>query len=488
MIKRYEKTMKRLTYTLLAAVLLTLTSCGEDRTGEFYALIEDRMWIEETMLANYLWADEITPVEDEDDYFQEPATFFKNLLSKTALDGRGDKYSYMEEDPKSDNGEESRSTTLDRTSTYGMEFLLTNDPTGTTNHTFARVLYTLEGSPAQQAGIRRGDWITSIDGQRITTSNYRLLMQGAAAKLSRSRLTSTEEGTLAQTVDTLTLGASVPMEINPFYTCRTIETEGQKIAYLVYNEFATGPENKGTETTYDEQMKQIFAAIKAQQPDAFILDLRYNNGGFLQCAQALASLLAPAHALGKDFATLTFNGIGSNTNQHYPLDSRYADANLNLSRIYILTGELTASASEAVINGLIPYMGVENVILIGTQTEGKNVAMQSFRNDTYGFTLWPVVAYVSNAEGNSDYADGFKPTFPLNEQQLIDWLPLGDPEEYLLKNTLALITTGTMPDLQENESRSLTVKPLVQKTARPMIHVPACHPDDRRETPASINQ
>ena len=56
--------MKHIAYTLLTAVLLTLTSCGEDRSGEFYALIEDRMWIEETMLQNYLWADEITPVED----------------------------------------------------------------------------------------------------------------------------------------------------------------------------------------------------------------------------------------------------------------------------------------------------------------------------------------------------------------------------------------------------------------------------------------
>ena len=382
--------MKHIAYTLLTAVLLTLTSCGEDRSGEFYALIEDRMWIEETMLQNYLWADEITPVEDEDDYFQERATFFKNLLSKTALDGKGDKYSYMEEDPKTDDGEDARSMTLDRTSTYGMEFVLTNDPTGTTNHTFARVLYTLEGSPAQQAGILRGDWITSINGQRITTSNYQQLMQGGAVKVSRSRFVSME-GTLSQMVDTLALGASVTMEINPFYVHKTIETDGHKVAYLVYNEFSTGPENKGTETTYNEQMKQIFAGFKAQQPDAFILDLRYNNGGFLQCAQALGSLLAPADALGKDFATLTFNGISNKTNEHFPLETQYADANLNLGRIYILTGQLTASASEVIINGLIPYMGAENVILIGTQTEGKNVAMQSFRNDTYGFTLWPSI-------------------------------------------------------------------------------------------------
>ena len=46
--------MKSLQYTLLTLLLIASTSCGEDRTGEFYALIEDRMWIEEVMRENYL--------------------------------------------------------------------------------------------------------------------------------------------------------------------------------------------------------------------------------------------------------------------------------------------------------------------------------------------------------------------------------------------------------------------------------------------------
>jgi len=131
--------MKHITYIALTALTLLLTSCGEDRTGEFYALIEDRMWIEEVMRENYLWAEDMPVIENEDDYFQEPSTFFKNMLSKNALDGKGDKYSYMEE-TKVETEEKTRSMMLDRTSTYGMEFLLTRDPTGTTAHTFARVL------------------------------------------------------------------------------------------------------------------------------------------------------------------------------------------------------------------------------------------------------------------------------------------------------------------------------------------------------------
>ena len=447
--------MKSLQHTLWTLFLIILTSCGEDRTGEFYALIEDRMWIEEVMRENYLWAEDMPVIEKENDYFQEPATFFKKLLSKNALNGKGDKYSYMEETKKA-----SRTLTLDRTSTYGMEFILTSDPTGTTAHTFARVLYVLPDSPAQKAGIERGDWISAINDERITTDNYEKLTQGGNVSLTRTRITPLENGPGWQvSKDVLNVGASVAMEINPFLVNKVLEADGQKIAYLVYNEFATGPNNEGTESAYNEQMKQIFAQFKAQSPDAFILDLRYNNGGFLQCAQALGSLLAPATAMGQNFANLTFNAKADPQVIRYSFDTQYADANLNLNKIYILTGKYTASASEVIINGLIPYLGAENVVLIGTKTEGKNVAMTSFKNETHGLTLWPVIAYVSNANNEGDYSEGFQPTYQLDENSIIRWYPLGNPEEYLLKNTLSLITTGTLADESTSEnSESKTIR------------------------------
>jgi C-terminal processing protease CtpA/Prc len=333
-----------------------------------------------------------------------------------------------------------------------MEFVLTSDPTGTTAHTFARVLYVLNDSPAQKAGIERGDWISAINEERITSDNYPKLMQGGALSLTRSQIINTENGLGWQVRDVLNMGASVAMEINPFLVNTILEVEGKKIAYLVYNEFATGPKNEGTESVYNEQMKQIFAQFKTQSPDAFILDLRYNNGGFLQCAQALGSLLAPSTAMGKDFVNLTFNAKANPQIIRYPFDTQYADANLNLNKIYILTGSQTASASEAVINGLIPYMGAENVILIGTKTEGKNVAMSSFKNETHGLTLWPVIAYVSNANNEGEYSEGFEPTYKLNENTITQWYPLGNPEEYLLKNTISLITKGTLSDESTSEN------------------------------------
>ena len=441
-----KQNMKQILYIIFLTIMLFFSSCGEDRSGEFYTLIEDRIWIEEVMRKNYLWAQDIPTIEKDNDYFQQPATFFKNLLSKQALNGKGDKYSYLEE-TKVKTEKETRSLMLDRTSTYGMEFVLTSDPTGTTNHTFARVLYVLPGSPAEEVGFQRGNWISAINNKRITSDNYQLLSKGGNILLARDQIVQTENGLGWKAVDTLNIKSSVQMEINPFLIHTVFEVDGQKIAYLVYNEFSTGPNNEETESVYNEQMKEIFMQFKTQSPDAFILDLRYNNGGYLQCAQTLGSLLAPSSALGKDFVTLTFNEQADSQIVRYPFDPEYSDANLNLNKIYILTGNQTASASEAVINGLIPYMGTENVILIGTKTEGKNVAMKSFKNETYGLTLWPVIAYVSNANNEGNYSEGFEPHYKLDENNINIWYPLGDPQEYLLKNTLSLITTGTMPDL-----------------------------------------
>lgn len=441
--------MKQIRYILLL-LLPIFSSCGEDRSGEFYALIEDRVWIEEVMKQKYLWYDQL-PEKKENDYFTQPEAFFKSLLYKNALDGKGDSYSYMETIEAEEAS--TRAITLNRASTYGMEFELVRDPLNKSTHTFARILYVIPDSPADKAGIKRGDWISEIDNKTVTTNNYKQMIAGGNINLTREIIHTDNEGNRNwQAVDTLSLSPSVAMNISPFYLDSVYHIGGQRIAYFVYNEFATGPQNNASDTAYEEQMINIFTKFKSQNPDAFILDLRYNPGGFLSCAQVLGSLLAPADELGKGFVKLEFNDRTEPQAIEYPFMEKYATQNMNLNKIYILTTQYTASASEALINGLKPYMGEENVILIGEKTEGKNVAMSSYQDERFNYILWPVVAYVSNAEGEGNYSKGFEPLYTLNERALISpWYPLGDVREYYLKNTLSLITEGFMPDLRKTD-------------------------------------
>ena len=55
--------------------------------------------------------------------------------------------------------------------------------------------------------------------------------------------------------------------------------------------------------------------------------------------------------------------------------------------------------------------------------------------------------YVLNSNGSGDYSTGINPTYAISERSYSgSLLPLGDINELLLKNTISLITSGTMPD------------------------------------------
>ncbi len=445
--------IRNICLTLLC--LLGLASCGEDRSGEYYALVGDNMWIEEVMRQHYLWYDSIPEVVEKD-YFAQPQDFLKKLVYTKAQGGKGDNYTYLD---MSDTASVARSF-LQRTSTYGFDFELMSDPTGTTSHTFARILFVLPDSPASEAGLERGNWISAVGKDRLTTSNYGYLMQGGRTSFARESLVFDAEGKGSWiAVDTVEVGAARPVELNPFYVDTVYAVEGKKIAYMMYNEFATGPDNLATDDTYRNRMRSLFARFKSEAPDAFILDLRYNPGGYLSCAADLASYLVPASALGQTFCTLQYNAISEPQRESIALNAELAAENLNLSKLYVLTSSFTASASEAVINCLRPYLGEENIIVIGETTEGKNVAMSPFENEEFGLTLWPIVAFVQNAEGNAGYSKGIVPDFTLSERRLVSPLyPLGDTREYLLHHTLAYITTGVMPDSSSGGAKTIRGK------------------------------
>jgi carboxyl-terminal processing protease len=122
---------------------------------------------------------------------------------------------------------------------------------------------------------------------------------------------------------------------------------------------------------------------------------------------------------------------------------------VNMSKVYILTSQSSASASELVINGLKPFI---DVVQIGDVTVGKNVGSITLydsptfdkenRNPNHRYAMQPIVLKIVNAVGFGDYQNGLVPTFQQKESAL-NLGVLGTTSEPLLSTAIAKITGVT---------------------------------------------
>jgi len=119
---------------------------------------------------------------------------------------------------------------------------------------------------------------------------------------------------------------------------------------------------------------------------------------------------------------------------------------MNLSKLYVLVSGNTASASEATITGLSPYISVTT---IGEQTSGKYCGGIVFTpDDIYenpdkdldNWGIYSMVYRYSDKNGSTPcMPDGFTPTYKVEDNPFDGYL-MGDEKEPLLAKALELIT------------------------------------------------
>ncbi|GHV52618.1 peptidase S41 [Bacteroidia bacterium] len=397
-------------------------------------------WIEETMRQYYLWEDEI-PDAAKLDHTLEPEEFFQSMLS--AKDGKA-RYHYS----TINKTKGATKSYMGEDNTFGFEYQYFSimGEGNQTRYYALLVLYVLPESPASEKGLKRGDWILQINRNPVPAN--------AAALLEALDTTTPAEvvfglnSSLPQSLAVTQEMALTPRMVvdNPVFADTTFSYEGQKIAYLLFNHFTDGVTDN--DETFHDSMREAFARFQANNPTDFILDLRYNPGGLVKTAQLLATMLAPATALDDVFCHFIYNQKLQHTRESLFLDTKYMlqgntpGANLDLKRLFVITSNRTASASEAVINGLAPYMNGQ-IILVGGTTEGKNVASSTFSNESLGWEIHPIISRISNKEEFSDYSSGFPPTYPCEEMRQETFFELGDTREFMLKQVLDFIAHGT---------------------------------------------
>ena len=89
----------------------------------------------------------------------------------------------------------------------------------------------------------------------------------------------------------------------------------------------------------------------------------------------------------------------------------------------------TASASELVINSMLPYLG-NNIALIGDDTFGKPVGQFGFDRSACDLRVRAVTFQTNNANGNGEYYNGLASVMPNTCRAADDiFTPFGDPTE-----------------------------------------------------------
>ncbi|TRZ43805.1 S41 family peptidase [Robertkochia solimangrovi] len=324
------------------------------------------------------------------------------------------------------------------------------------------VTYVVPGSPAEAAGITRGDLIYSVDGTVLTVNNVNSaigpLYYNPTVSLGIAKI---EDGNYTPQGDDIEISAAEITE-NPVFYHSVIEKEGKKIGYLMYN---------GFRSTFHKELNDVFGEFKSAGVEELVLDLRYNGGGSVLTSAYLASMISGKMSTESVFASLKYNSKRNEANGYtfpfynnaavfdkttglYTGESVTINRLSNLTRLYVITTRRTASASEMIINGLRPSM---EVITIGETTVGKNEGSNTLvdspptsasdeeayldvdnRNPAHEVGLQPITFRIYNSLGQSEYTDGFEPKETVVEADYVSGplLPIGDPEEGLLKAVL----------------------------------------------------
>ncbi|WP_340104160.1 S41 family peptidase [Rhodohalobacter sp. 8-1] len=369
-------------YTALLAIILLLWGCSDTSTGPTVdEASSQKQFVWEALNYWYFWQTDVPKLADDKDFFdnnqeyqnylmgfQDAGNVFDDLLFTPENFGEGvgeDDFSFFIEDY-----EEFLASRRGESQSFGFEFGLVQ-PDRNSNDIFGYVQYVLDGRPADEAGLVRGDIFTGINGTPLNVNNFRTLLANNPIVLT---LAESVDGEIAETGETVTINAAEIQE-DPIYLSKVIDTGTARVGYLLYNSF---------QTNSHQNLNDVFGNFISEGIDELVLDLRYNGGGAVITSATLASMIS---GLGSSeiFGEFTFNQKRSQQGSQVPFQDELkvfnedgeetGEISMNklssLNRLFVLTGFGTASASEAIINGLNPFM---DITLIGRQTVGKDDA------------------------------------------------------------------------------------------------------------------
>ncbi len=310
------------------------------------------------------------------------------------------------------------------------------------------------GSPLDLAGVQRGDELVSLDG--YSTEEYltlptetRLSILGSGSTITRPILGFRKpDGFIdEQMITKATFAMQTVTDV------KAIDHAGTRVGYLSFYQFVE---------TSKTELANAFATLASENITELVLDLRFNGGGRISVANELASYIVGD--IGKDqvFSSIIFNAENSGNNSSTVFEP--VNNALNLSRVYVLAGANTCSASEMVINGLSPFV---EVVIVGESTCGKPYGTRAVNR--CGKSMNAIEVEFQNANGFGGYYEGFNADCPVSDSLSA---ALGSSSESLFATALEHINTGSCALLatrRANQNSALDSQTLPDELRPPVI-------------------
>lgn len=228
------------------------------------------------------------------------------------------------------------------------------------------------GSPAQLQGITKGDVITAVDGVKVTSSNYKELLESLeGAKLTNVQVTFIHEGT------------EKTVSVARGYSAQTVYySVNGGVGYIKINAFYS--------TTANE-LEDAIQHMKENEVSSVIFDVRNNNTGLISNVVKCIDLVVPVATDGTN-AVATAVDKNGNIIETFASDSD----SVNFA-IVVLVNSNTSGAAELFACDLRDF-GLAK--LVGTKTAGNGTMQKIFElsdGSAIALTVAKIIPYKSDS-------------------------------------------------------------------------------------------
>ena len=205
-----------------------------------------------------------------------------------------------------------------------------------------------EGMPAQEAGLKKGDIILSINDSTMKGKEVSYVSDRLRGEPGTSFILKVKRPSTGKMMKVKLTRRTIQMPFLPYYGL----LDGG-IGYINFNSFTD---------QCAKDVRRAFIDLKKQGAKKLVFDLRNNGGGSVSEAVSIVNMFLP-----KDKVVLTMKGKLQRANNEYKTTVEPIDT---LMPIVVLVSGNTASAAEILSGSLQDY---DRAIILGTRTYGKGL-------------------------------------------------------------------------------------------------------------------